>query len=84
MDSIPWREKNQAAYRALAAEINQTYAPGRFVAIHQGRIAADAPSFSQLTAAVTGQGKNPRECLVVQAGVDYPETAVIFAPSRDQ
>ena len=72
------RQRNQVAYRQLSGFIQQTYAPGRFLAIADGKIIADAASFDELTAALERQGQDSVEVLVVQAGVDYPESAVIF------
>ncbi len=80
------RENNQAAYRRLKATITETFPPGRLVAIHEGQIVADAADFDVLKAALRALGKNPRDVLVVQAGVEYPETVVILgvetAPGR--
>jgi hypothetical protein len=73
------REKNQRAFRRLKPVIDQRYPLGRYVAIDGGSIVADAPGFDELSAALTSMGKNSKEVLVVQAGVDYPEKAVIFA-----
>jgi hypothetical protein len=72
------RGLNHTAYQGLKATINRTYPRGRFVALHGGQIVADAADFGELGAMLIAQGKNPAEALVVQAGVDYPETAVIF------
>ena len=58
--------------------IDQTYPHGQFVAIHEGRIVADAATFDELSTALDAMGKDSAEILVVQAGVDYPENAVIF------
>lgn len=45
MDPMQKREENQAAYRRLKPIIAQTYPQGRFVAIDEGQIVADAASF---------------------------------------
>ena len=73
------RAANHAAYRRLKDEIARAYEPGRFVAIAGGRIVADADSFGGLRARLAALGKDSPEVLVVQAGVEYPETAVIFS-----
>jgi hypothetical protein len=70
---------NQSAYRRIKPEIDDRFPPGRFVAIHRGAIVADAPEFDALAAAVDALGIDLRDSLVVQAGVDYPTSAVIFA-----
>jgi hypothetical protein len=73
------RQLNQAAYRRLAASINQTYPPGRFVAIAGGQIVADAGRFDEMHARLSAMGISPPEALVVEAGIEYPDAAVIFA-----
>ena len=72
------RAANHAAYRRLKDAIARTYKPGRFVAISGGQIVADAEGFEELRARLAAAGRDPAEVLVVQAGVEYPETAVIF------
>ena len=73
------RAANHAAYRRLKEEIARAFMPGRFVAIAGGRLVADADGFNELRSRLAALGKDSPEVLVVQAGVDYPETAVIFA-----
>jgi hypothetical protein len=80
MDLTPGYRRNQEAYRRLKAEIGRDYPLGRFVAIHDGRIAADAADLEELDALLKAAGVAPRESLVVQAGVDYPEYVVILTP----
>jgi hypothetical protein len=70
---------NQAAYRRLAASINENYPPGRFVAIAGGQIVADAESFRALHARLTDMGIAPPDGLVVQAGETLPDYVVIFS-----
>jgi hypothetical protein len=78
MESAQERTLNQGAYRRLKEQLARTYEWGRFVAISEGRVVADAASLEDIRALLTAQGKDPTRALVVQAGVDYPETAVIF------
>lgn len=73
------RAANHAAYQRQKEAIARTYEAGRFVAIAGGRIAADAPTFGELRSRLAALGKDSPNVLVVQAGVDYPESAVIFA-----
>ncbi len=82
MDPLQERALNQAAYRQLSGFIRQTFAPGQFVAISDGKIAADAASFGELDALLHQMGKRSTAVLVVQAGIEYPETAVIFAQDK--
>jgi hypothetical protein len=72
------RKMNESAFRALKPALDQTYPKGRFVALHAGQVVADADSVVALLAAVQGLGKNPDECLAVQAGVEYPEFGLIL------
>jgi hypothetical protein len=78
----PERAANHAAYHRLKDAIARTYKPGRFVAISSGQIVADADAFEELRARLAAAGKDPAEVLVVQAGVQYPETAVIFSAGQ--
>jgi hypothetical protein len=78
MHAIGERQRNQAAFRQLRSVIQQTYPPGRFLAIGGGKIIADAATFGELDSALQSQGQDSADVLVVQAGVEYPESAVIF------
>ncbi len=82
MDEHSRRATNHAAYRQLKDTLAQTYEAGRFVAIADGQIAADADSFAQLRSHLIALGKDPAGVLIVEAGVDYPETAFIFSLDR--
>jgi hypothetical protein len=79
MDPIQERQLNEAAYRQLRSFIQQTYPPGRFLAISAGKIVADAASFADVNAMLHDMGNHSAEVLVVQAGIEYPETVVIFS-----
>jgi len=69
---------NQAAYRKLEADINKEYPYGRFVGIVGGQIVADAGDFDELHSFLRKEGTDPRNAFIVQAGHQYPESAVIF------
>ena len=79
MDNTQERQLNHAAYRRLRDVINKTYPSGRFVAISGGQIIADAASFRELHSTLNGMGQDSADVLIVQAGIDYPESAVILA-----
>jgi hypothetical protein len=79
MDPTQERQLNQAAYRQLSSFIQNTYPPGRFLAISGGKIIADAARFEELNSILRQMGNHSPEVLVVQAGVDYPEAVTIFA-----
>jgi hypothetical protein len=72
------RMANHAAYRQMKDNLAQTYGAGRFLAISNGQVIAAADSFTQLRDHLTSLGQDPAQVLIVQAGVEYPETAVIF------
>ena len=71
-------ELNQIAFRKLAAFIGQSYPNGRFLAIAGVRIVADGASFGELDVSLHATGHDSPDVLVVQAGVEYPESAAIF------
>ncbi|HEX7448936.1 MAG TPA: hypothetical protein VF306_15390 [Pirellulales bacterium] len=73
------RAINQAAYRRLRGFIDANYPAGRFLAISQGEIVADAEGFNEINFAIQKISAHSSEVLVVQAGVDYPDTVTIFA-----
>lgn len=72
------RAVNQAAYRQLRDRIRREFPPGRFVGIAGGQIVADASTFKELDATLTRMGFPSPDVLVVEAGVEYAETATIF------
>jgi hypothetical protein len=71
---------NQDAYRRLRASIDQKYPKGQFVAIWGGQIVADAGSFDEILAATASVAEDPRDVLVVQAGVEYLEYLDFLSP----
>ena len=48
------------------------------MAIHDNKIAADAPSFEELLNALRVKEMDPADTLVIQASVAYPDTGVIL------
>ncbi len=79
MDELTQRTVNHAAYQRLKDTLAPTFGAGRFVAISEGQILADADNFAQLRDRLTALGKEPSLALIVQTGVTYPEEAVIFS-----
>ncbi|HEY2415155.1 MAG TPA: hypothetical protein VGI40_23125 [Pirellulaceae bacterium] len=67
-----------AVYGQLKPVIDRQFAAGRFVAIDDGQIVADAPTHRELTRELQSRGMTPKNMLIVQAGADYPMSAVIF------
>lgn len=78
MVAMTEHQLNQQAFRQLRDFIQGNYPPGRFVAIATGKIIADAATFADLDAKLIAIGQETSDILVVQAGVDYPDSAFIF------
>jgi hypothetical protein len=71
-------ERNDDTYRRLKEMIRQKYPRGWFVGLADDQIVAAAADFREVESMVRAQGRDPRQVLVVEAGVDYPEYATIF------
>ena len=71
-------ECGDAASRRLMERIDATYPRGWFVAIGDDRIVAAAADFRELEGMLRELGKDPRDNLVVEAGVARPEYVTIF------
>lgn len=82
MDEAAERALNQAAYRRLRDSIRENYPHGRFVGIAGGKIVADADSFDDLDALLDEMGFTSPGVMVVEAGVDLPESVTIFAMEK--
>jgi hypothetical protein len=65
-------------YEDQKREIDRSFPGGRFVAVESDAVVADAESHRALVEKLQAQGKSPKDLLIVQAGVDYPASAVIF------
>jgi hypothetical protein len=59
-------------------EINRRFPLGRFVAVEAGQVVADAENHPKLVENLTSLGKSPRGMLIVQAGVEYPDSAIVL------
>jgi hypothetical protein len=79
MEEINERQKNQAAFRQLKSFIQNQYPFGRYLAIAGGKIVADAGGFEELNAVLHNLGYDSADVLVVQGGIEYPESVTIFA-----
>jgi len=78
MQSEEERRLNQEAYSRLREEIKQDYPAGRFVAVAGGRVVGDSADFMDLRSQLLAIGLDPRDALIVQAGVEYPEQVIIL------
>ena len=72
-------------YKDLKKEIDSRFPSGHFVAVESGQVIADAGSHRELVQKLEAVGKSPKDMLIVQAGVEYPESAIILlnAAERD-
>jgi len=68
----------KTAFKKLKAEIDRIFPVGRFVAIDEGKILADAGSFDELDKLLDARGLTSNKVLVVQAGIHEPEKVFIF------
>jgi hypothetical protein len=73
-------ERNQAAFRRMKASLDEQYPPGRFLALAEEQVVADAPTIDSLIGKLAERGVDRQRTLVVQAGINYPTEAVIFTP----
>lgn len=74
--------RNSLAYQRLKESICKTIPAGWFIGIADDQVVGSAEDFSALLAILRANGKDPRSVLVVQAGVDYPDSVTIFRISR--
>jgi hypothetical protein len=65
-------------YEKLKDEIDSRYPSGRFVALRAGQVIADSESHPSLVKQLQALGETPQNMLIVQAGVEYPESALIL------
>ena len=70
-------ERNKVAYQQLRQTITQTYPKGWFVGIANDQILGAAESFRDLERLLQERGTDPRQTLVVEAGVTYPDNVTI-------
>jgi hypothetical protein len=74
------RTANQAAWRRLRSAIADQYPKGRFVAIGDDRILADAASFEELQTVLRGMGRRRGQSLIVEVGAELPDYVTILLP----
>ena len=78
MDTNQTSTRNMATYRRLKGAIEQTYAHGWFVGIADDQIVGAAEKFPELAAHLRCRGLDPRQVMIVEAGVEYPENVTIY------
>lgn len=78
MDAAKEDSPDIAVYRRLKETIDKTYPDGWFVASADDQIVAAAVEFRELERMLRAQGKDPRNVLVIEADVDYPDCVTIF------
>lgn len=74
-------EENEAAYLRMKPTIDRTYPKGRFVAVADNRVIADAATFEELYTTIQAAGWDPREVITEQAGVEDPANGDIIGLS---
>jgi hypothetical protein len=74
----PGADSGVNRYEDQKQEIDRRFPSGRFVAVEGGVPVADAGSHRELVQKLQAQGKTPKDLLIVQAGVEYPSSAIIF------
>jgi hypothetical protein len=72
------QQAGPTSYRQTKQAIDASYPPGWFVALIDHQIVAAAADFHELQGKLRAEGQDPRNVLVVEAGVDYPEYVTIF------
>ena len=68
---------NHLAYVRLQPEIDAKYPIDWFVAVHEGRIVADADSFEALDDVLRQRNLKGQNLLVVQSGQDNSELIIL-------
>lgn len=63
----------------IQRELGLRFPKGRFVAVDAGVVVADAETHRQLVETLQSQGKSPKDLLIIEAGVEYPASAVVFS-----
>jgi hypothetical protein len=67
-----------AVYRQLKTTIDKEYPKGWFVAIEEDQVISATADFHDLERTLRALGKDPRNVLVVEAGVEIPQRVTIF------
>lgn len=78
MKTPQYDDRQNAAFRRLKPAIDKSYPQGWFVAIADDQVIAAAADFQSLEGILRERGIDPRNALVAEAGVDYPDYVTIF------
>lgn len=73
------RDVNQAGYERMRGLIDQAFPKGRFVALGEGEIIADAESYDALDERLNALGWEPLKTMVIRAGDETPDFVEILA-----
>jgi hypothetical protein len=68
-------------YADLKPQVDMRFPVGQFVAVEAGSVVVDAQSHRELVEKLRSLGKSPRDMLIFQAGVEYPDSATILCDS---
>lgn len=72
------QQPSGARYADAQAVVDRQLPAGRFAAVEAGAIIADADSHRRLVELLRSQGRTAKDMLILQAGAEYPSSAVIF------
>jgi len=61
----------------IQRDVDSRFPAGRFVAVEAGSVVADGASHANLVEKLRSLGKSPQGLVVIQAGAQYPASAVI-------
>jgi hypothetical protein len=70
--------QENAAYERMKQTIAQSYPKGWFVGITGDKVVGAAATFRELESELRASGIDPRNVLVVEAGVAYPDFVTIL------
>ena len=62
----------------LKKKIDSQFPVGRLVAFQSGEVIADADTHRELVEKHGAMGRSPQNILILQAGIEYPESAIIL------
>lgn len=74
------QDANEAAHDRLKEELERTYPLKHFVAFGHGQVIGASADFFELIGVIRGQGRDPREVMVIRIGDRELTGATIFSP----
>ncbi len=77
------QDANEAAHDRMKDELERAYPLKHFVAFGHGQVIGDSADFFELIGVIRGQGRDPREVMVVRIGDEELTGANVFSPFPD-